>query len=60
MERSPQMPIMKYMGNSTNSKKMKNSTRSRATKVPFIPVARIIIRIRKPRGLRGSSQWFQE
>ena len=60
MVRSPQMPIMKYMGNSTNSKKMKNSTRSRATKVPFMPVARISIRIKKALGLRGSSQCCQE
>ena len=60
MVRSPHTPTMKYIGSSTNSKKMKKSTRSRATKVPFIPVRRTSIRARKAAGLRGSSQWFQE
>jgi hypothetical protein len=47
---------MKYIGSSTTSKKMKNSTRSRATKVPFMPVARIRMRIRNALGLCGSGQ----
>ena len=58
--RSPQMPIMKYIGSSTNSKKMKNSTRSRATKVPAMPVASTSISARKALGLCGSGQWFHE
>ena len=57
---SPQIPIMKYIGSRTTSKKMKKSTRSSAANVPFIPVARISIRIRNALGLRGSSQWFHE
>ncbi len=59
IERSPQIPIMKYIGTRTTSKKMKNRTRSRATNVPLRPVARISIRIRKSFGFFGSSQWFQ-
>jgi len=58
--RSPHMPIMKYMGSRTSSKKMKNSTRSSATKVPTMPVARSSIKARKALGLCGSGQWFHE
>ena len=58
--RSPQIPIMKYIGSSTSSKKMKNSTRSRATKVPFIPVANTRINARKALGLCGSGKCFHE
>ena len=54
------MPIMKYIGSSTSSKKMKNSTRSRATKVPAMPVASTSINARKALGLCGSGQWFHE
>ena len=54
------MPIMKYIGSSTSSKKMKKSTRSRATKVPAMPVASTSISTRKALGLCGSGQWFHE
>ena len=51
----PQMPIMKYIGTSTSSQKMKNSTRSNAMKQPDMPVCSISIRARNARGLPGSS-----
>jgi hypothetical protein len=54
------MPIMKYIGTSTNSKKMKKRTRSSATKVPAIPVASSSISARNAFGLCGSGQWFHE
>ena len=37
----PQTPIMKNIGSSTISKKMKNRIRSWATNVPFIPTSRM-------------------
>jgi hypothetical protein len=47
---------MKYMGMRTVSQKTKNSTRSRATKVPFMPVSSRSSRARKALGLRGSGR----
>jgi hypothetical protein len=47
---------MKYMGMRTVSQKTKNSTRSRATKVPFMPVSSSNSRARKALGLRGSGR----
>jgi len=57
---SPQMPIMKYIGSNTTSKNTKNSTRSSATNVPVIPVARMSMNTRRSFGLCGSGQWFHE
>ena len=54
--RSPQMPIMKYIGSSTTSKKTKNRIRSRATKVPFMPVASTRMSAANTLGLCGSGQ----
>ncbi len=54
------MPMRKYIGTSTNSKRMKKSTRSRATKVPVMPVASSSMSARKAFGLCGSGQWFHE
>ena len=56
----PQTPIMKNIGSSTTSKKMKNSTRSRATNVPIIPVSSRRISARNAFGLCGSGKWSQE
>ena len=52
----PQTAIRKYMGMRTVSQKTKNSTRSRATKVPFMPVSSSSSRARKALGLRGSGR----
>ena len=57
---SPQIPIMKYIGSSTSSKNTKNSTRSSATKVPFMPVASTSVNAMNPLGLCGSGQWLNE
>src|SRR3954467_4505648 len=56
----PQTPIMKYIGSRTSSKKTKNRIRSWATKVPFIPVSRMRMRMRKAFGLYGSGKWSHE
>ena len=49
----PQMPIMKYIGTRTISQKTKKRTRSKATKVPAMPVSSSSISARKPRALPG-------
>ncbi len=56
----PQTPIMKYIGNSTSSKKTKNKIRSWAANVPFIPVSSTSSRIRNAFGLCGSGKWSHE
>ncbi len=56
----PQRPIMKYIGTSTSSQKMKNSTRSREMNVPAIPVSSSSISDRSPLALRGSGSHFSE
>ena len=56
----PQTPIRKYIGTSTVSQKTKNSTRSKATNVPFIPVSSSSISARNAFGLRGSGTNCQE
>ena len=56
----PQRPIMKYIGTSTSSQKMKNKTRSSETKVPAIPVSSRSISERNPLGLWGSGSHLRE
>ena len=56
----PHTPIMKNIGSSTISKKMKNKMRSWATNVPFIPTSRISSSARNAFGLCGSGKWFHE
>jgi len=56
----PQTPIMKYIGSSTISKKMKNRMRSWATNVPFMPTSSSSTSARNAFGLCGSGKWFHE
>ena len=56
----PQTPIMKNIGSSTTSKKMKKRMRSWATNVPIIPVSSSRISARNAFGLCGSGKWSQE
>ena len=56
----PQTPIMKNIGSSTSSKKMKKRMRSSAQNVPFMPVSSSRISARKAFGVRGSGKWSQE
>ena len=56
----PHTPIMKNIGSSTISKKMKKRMRSWATNVPFMPTSSSSISARKALGLCGSGKWFQE
>ena len=56
----PHTPIMKNIGSSTISKKMKNRMRSCATNVPFMPTSSMKISARNAFGLCGSGKWFQE
>ena len=56
----PQIPIMKYIGTRTSSQNTKNRTRSKATKVPAMPVSSSSISARKARGRPGLGMTFQE
>ena len=56
----PHTPIMKNIGRSTTSKKMKNRIRSCATNVPSSPVSSSRISARNALGLCGSGKWFHE
>ena len=56
----PHTPIMKNIGSSTISKKMKKRMRSWATNVPFIPTSSSSISARNAFGLCGSGKWFHE
>ena len=53
----PQTPIMKNIGSSTSSKKMKKRMRSSAQNVPFMPVSSSRMSARKAFGVRGSGKW---
>ena len=54
----PQIPMMKYIGISTSSQNTKNSTRSKATKVPAIPVSKSSIKARKAFALPGAGRFL--
>ncbi len=56
----PQTPIMKNIGRSTTSKKMKKRMRSWATNVPSMPVSRSRMSARNAFGLCGSGKWSHE
>ena len=54
----PHTPIMKYIGNSTTSKKTKKRIRSWATNVPAMPTWRMRVRMTKAFGLPASGMLF--
>ena len=57
----PQTPIMKNIGSSTSSKKMKKRMRSWATNVPFMPdLEQRASSARNAFGLCGSGKWSHE
>jgi hypothetical protein len=53
----PHSPIRKYIGTRTSSQKTKNRTRSKATKVPAIPVWSSSIRPTNALGRPGSGRY---
>jgi hypothetical protein len=56
----PQTPIMKNIGSSTSSKKMKKRMRSWAQNVPIMPVSSRSTSARNAFGLCGSGKWSHE
>ena len=54
----PHTPIRKYIGTRTSSQNTKNRIRSKATKVPAIPVSRSRTRATNALGRPGSGSHF--